>query len=189
MDDYVDLAPLDLPVNSRFSLHFTATDNNNETGPNVGESTRMLFRVVGEAELRTDLLRREKEQRQLIIESIKKQDAILTDSGALAAELIDVDELSRESKERLANLQKNQKNLGNDISNVARSLKGMVMEIKNNKLEEEGGILQSRLTEKVIDPLIQLTSESLPLLSIDLDEVRRMNDKTSRSNIFNDINN
>ena len=189
MDDYVDLAPLDLPVNSRFSLHFTATDNNNETGPNVGESTRMLFRVVGEAELRTDLLRREKEQRQLIIESIKKQDAILTDSGALAAELVDVDELSRDSKERLANLQKNQKNLGNDISNVARSLKGMVMEIKNNKLEEEGGILQSRLTEKVIDPLIQLTSESLPLLSIDLDEVRRMNDKTSRSNKFNDINN
>jgi len=189
MDDNVDLAPLDLPVNSRFSLHFTATDNNNETGPSVGESTRMLFRVVGEAELRTDLLRREKEQRQLIIESIKKQDAILTDSGALAAELVDVDELSRESKERLANLQKNQKNLGNDISNVARSLKGMVMEIKNNKLEEEGGILQSRLTEKVIDPLIQLTSESLPLLSIDLDEVRRMNDKTSRRNKFNDINN
>ena len=189
IDDYVDLAPLDLPVNSRFSLHFTATDNNNETGPNIGESTRMLFRVVGEAELRTDLLRREKEQRQLIIESIKKQDAILTDSGALAAELVDVDELSRDSKERLANLQKNQKNLGNDISNVARSLKGMVMEIKNNKLEEEGGILQSRLTEKVIDPLIQLTSESLPLLSINLDEVRRINDKKSRGNKFNDINN
>lgn len=189
MDDYVDLALLDLPINSRFSLHFTATDNNNETGPNVGESTRMLFRVVGEAELRTDLLRREKEQRQLIIESIKKQDAILTDSGALAAELLDVDELSRDSKERLANLQKNQKNLGNDISNVARSLKGMVMEIKNNKLEEEGGILQSRLTEKVIDPLVQLTSESLPVLSINLDEVRRINDKKSRSNKFNDINN
>ena len=103
--------------------------------------------------------------------------------------MVDVDELSRDSKERLANLQKNQKNFGNDISNVARSLEGMVMEIKNNKLEEEGGILQSRLTEKVIDPLIQLTSESLPLLSINLDEVRRINDKKSRGNKFNDINN
>ena len=146
IDDYVDLAPLDLPVNSRFSLHFTATDNNNETGPNIGESTRMLFRVVGEAELRTDLLRREKEQRQLIIESIKKQDAILTDSGALAAELVDVDELSRDSKERLANLQKNQKNFGNDISNVARSLEGMVMEIKNNKLEKGDVVPQNHQT-------------------------------------------
>ena len=136
MDGFVDLAPLDLAVNSRFSLLFSATDNNNITGPNVGRSTKMLFRIVGEAELRTDLLRREKEQRQLITESIKKQDLILTDSGAIAAELIDIDELTRENKERMATLQKNQKNLGNDISNVVRALKGMVMEIKNNKLEE-----------------------------------------------------
>ena len=148
----------------------------------------MLFRIVGEAELRTDLLRREKEQRQLITESIKKQDLILTDSGAIAAELIDIDELTRENKERMATLQKNQKNLGNDISNVVRALKGMVMEIKNNKLEEDDGILQSRLNEKVIDPLVILTSQSLPSIAIELDEVRRINDKELRSVKFKAIN-
>jgi hypothetical protein len=148
----------------------------------------MLFRIVGEAELRTDLLRREKEQRQLITESIKKQDLILTDSGAIAAELIDIDELTRENKERMATLQKNQKNLGNDISNVVRALKGMVMEIKNNKLEEDDGILQSRLNEKVIDPLVVLTSQSLPSIAIELDEVRRINDKELRSVKFKAIN-
>jgi hypothetical protein len=188
MDGFVDLAPLDLAVNSRFSLLFSATDNNNITGPNVGRSTKMLFRIVGEAELRTDLLRREKEQRQLITESIKKQDLILTDSGAIAAELIDIDELTRENKERMATLQKNQKNLGNDISNVVRALKGMVMEIKNNKLEEDDGILQSRLNEKVIDPLVVLTSQSLPSIAIELDEVRRINDKELRSVKFKAIN-
>ena len=148
----------------------------------------MLFRIVGEAELRTDLLRREKEQRQLITESIKKQDLILTDSGAIAAELTDINELTRENKERMATLQKNQKNLGNEISNVVRALKGMVMEIKNNKLEEDDGILQSRLNEKVIDPLVILTSQSLPSIAIELDEVRRINDKELRSVKFKAIN-
>ncbi|MEC8657818.1 MAG: hypothetical protein VXY33_01320 [Verrucomicrobiota bacterium] len=188
MDGFVDLAPLDLAVNSRFSLLFSATDKNNITGPNVGRSTKMLFRIVGEAELRTDLLRREKEQRQLITESIKKQDLILTDSGAIAAELTDINELTRENKERMATLQKNQKNLGNDISNVVRALKGMVMEIKNNKLEEDDGVLQSRLNEKVIDPLVILTSQSLPSIAIELDEVRRINDKELRSVKFKAIN-
>ena len=88
----------------------------------------------------------------------------------------------------MATLQKNQKNLGNDISNVVRALKGMVMEIKNNKLEEDDGILQSRLNEKVIDPLVVLTSQSLPSIAIELDEVRRINDKELRSVKFKAIN-
>ena len=88
----------------------------------------------------------------------------------------------------MATLQKNQKNLGNDISNVVRALKGMVMEIKNNKLEEDDGILQSRLNEKVIDPLVILTSQSLPSIAIELDEVRRINDKELRSVKFKAIN-
>ena len=61
-------------------------DNDTVTGPKSGESTKILLRVVGEAELRTDLLRREKEQRQILTEMIKKQDLLLTDTGALAAE-------------------------------------------------------------------------------------------------------
>ena len=188
LDGVIDLEPLDLTVNSRFSLFFSAKDNNTESGPGVGESTRMLFRVVGEAELRTDLLRREKEQRQIVNEVTKKQDILLTDLGALSAELVDVDLLNRSSKERLANLQKAQKNLSVDVLNIVKRLKGMVMEIKNNRLEEEKGILQSRLMDKIITPLEALTQQTFPSVLLELDAARRMNDRINREKSFKVIN-
>jgi hypothetical protein len=188
LDGVIDLEPLDLTVNSRFSLFFSAKDNNTKSGPSVGESTRMLFRVVGEAELRTDLLRREKEQRQIVTEVTKKQDILLTDLGALAAELVDVDVLDRSSKERLANLQKAQKNLSVDVINIVKRLKVMVMEIKNNRLEEEKGILQSRLMDKIITPLEALTQQTFPSILLELDAARRMNDRINREKSFKVIN-
>ena len=188
MDGAIDLEPLDLTINSRFSVYFSAKDNNTESGPGVGESTRILFRVVGEAELRTDLLRREKEQRQIVNEVTKKQDILLTDLGALAAEFVEIDILDRSSKERLANLQKAQKNLSIDVGNIVKRLKGMVLEIKNNRLEEEKGILQSRLNEKIIAPLESLTQQTFPSISLELDAARRMNDKLNRDKSFKVIN-
>ena len=188
MEGAIDLEPLDLTINSRFSVYFSAKDNNTESGPGVGESTRILFRVVGEAELRTDLLRREKEQRQIVNEVTKKQDILLTDLGALAAEFVEIDILDRSSKERLANLQKAQKNLSIDVGNIVKRLKGMVLEIKNNRLEEEKGILQSRLNEKIIAPLELLTQQTFPSISLELDAARRMNDKLSRDKSFKVIN-
>ena len=188
MDGAIDLEPLDLTINSRFSVYFSAKDNNTESGPGVGESTRILFRVVGEAELRTDLLRREKEQRQIVSELTKKQDILLTDLGAIAAEFVEIDILDRSSKERLANLQKAQKNLSVGVGNTVKRLKGMVLEIKNNRLEEEKGILQSRLNEKIIAPLELLTQQTFPSISLELDAARRMNDKLSRDKSFKVIN-
>ncbi len=188
MEGAIDLEPLDLTINSRFSVYFSAKDNNTESGPGVGQSTRILFRVVGEAELRTDLLRREKEQRQIVNEVTKKQDILLTDLGALAAEFVEIDILDRSSKERLANLQKAQKNLSIDVGNIVKRLKGMVLEIKNNRLEEEKGILQSRLNEKIIAPLESLTQQTFPSISLELDAARRMNDKLNRDKSFKVIN-
>ena len=103
---------------------------------------------------------REKEQRQIVNEVTKKQDILLTDLGALAAEFVEIDILDRSSKERLANLQKAQKNLSVGVGNTVKRLKGMVLEIKNNRLEEEKGILQSRLNEKIIAPLELLTQRA-----------------------------
>ena len=64
----------------------------------------------------------------------------------------------------------------------------MVLEIKNNRLEEEKGILQSRLNEKIIAPLELLTQQTFPSISLELDAARRMNDKLSRDKSFKVIN-
>ncbi len=181
LDGRLDLSGLDIPLNSRFSMLFAAKDNNEVSGPNVGESTKILLRVVGEAELRTDLLRREKEQRQILLELVKKQDILLTDTGALAAELLDVDVLGRSEKERLAGLQKRQKLLSVNVSNIVKRLDGMVSEIANNRLEEDDGILKQRLRQKVIVPLAALVEEVIPVAALELDSSRRILEKDSRN--------
>mgnify|MGYP006091105295 CR=1 FL=1 len=181
LDGRLDLSGLDIPLNSRFSMLFTAKDNNEVSGPNVGESTKILLRVVGEAELRTDLLRREKEQRQILLELVKKQDLLLTDTGALAAELLDVNVLGRSEKERLAGLQKRQKLLSVNVNNIVKRLDGMVSEIVNNRLEEDDGILKQRLRQKVIMPLAALVEEVIPVAALELDSSRRKLEKDSRN--------
>ncbi|RZO14347.1 MAG: hypothetical protein EVB09_09100 [Verrucomicrobiaceae bacterium] len=181
LDGRLDLSGLDIPLNSRFSMVLVAKDNNEVSGPNIGESTKILLRVVGEAELRTDLLRREKEQRQILLELVKKQDLLLTDTGALAAELLDVDVLGRSEKEKLAGLQKRQKLLSVSVNNIVKRLDGMVNEIVNNRLEDEDGILKQRLRQKVIVPLANLVNEVIPVAALELDSSRRMLEKDSRN--------
>ncbi len=184
LDGGVELAPLEIPVNSRLSLQFTARDNDTVNGPKRGESTKILLRVVGEAELRTDLLRREKEQRQLIAEMVKKQDLLLTDTAAMAAECREVDRLTPSQRERVVGLQKRQKLMGSNLAPVVSRLEGMVQEIVNNRLEEEDGVLKARLTEKVIVPMRALRENLIPSAAIELDAARRAAAPEERAEAF-----
>lgn len=181
----IELEAFEIPVNSRFSLQFSAKDNDTESGPNLGQSTKILLRVVGEAELRTDLLRREKEQRQILLEMVKKQDLLLTDTGALAATVREVDVLGRSEKEQLTKLQKRQKLMGASLKSIVVRLKGMVSEIINNQLEEEDGVLKQRLRQKVILPLAALAEEVIPSAAIELDASRRMS-KSAPVQVYQD---
>ena len=114
-------------------------------------------------------------------ELVKKQDILLTDTGALAAELLDVDVLGRSEKERLAGLQKRQKLLSVNVSNIVKRLDSMVSEIANNRLEEDDGILKQRLRQKVIVPLAALVEEVIPVAALELDSSRRILEKDSRN--------
>ena len=185
----IELAPLEVPVNSRLGLQFRATDNDNVTGPKTGESTKILLRVVGEAELRTDLLRREKEQRQILTEMIKKQDLLLTDTGALAAECREINALNPSQRERIVALQKRQKLLGSNLTPIVSRLNGMLQEIVNNRLEEEEGVLKARLSEKVIAPLSALLEGPLPAAAVGLDSARRVAGLERRNASFASVGN
>jgi len=164
-------------------------DNDSVTGPKSGESTKILLRVVGEAELRTDLLRREKEQRQILTEMIKKQDLLLTDTGALAAECREIKELNPSQRERIVALQKRQKLLGSNLTPVVLRLGGMLQEIVNNRLEEEDGVLKARLSDKVIAPLSSLLEGAIPAAAVGLDSSRRVNDLEPRNALFGSVEN
>lgn len=184
LNEAIELGPLEVPVNSRLGLQFRASDNDSVAGPKIGLSTKILLRVVEESELRTDLLRREKEQRQVLSEMIKKQDLLLTDTAALAAECREIKALDPSQRERLVGLQKRQKLMGSNLKPIVLRLKGMLQEIINNRLEEEDGILKARLKGRVITPLAGLQQGAIPSAAVGLDAARRIAGLEQRNAAF-----
>ncbi len=169
----LELEPLNIAVNSRLSLRITAEDNDTVNGPKKGESNRLLLRVVSEGDLRADLLRREKEQRQLLEELLKKQDELLTDCQAAQAEVRGAETLASEGRDLLVRLQKRQKQLGANLFPLVERMTGMVAEMENNRLEDEQGVIRERILSNVVKPLSEAYENLSPLAVIALDNARR----------------
>ena len=178
IEDYVDLEPLEIPVDSRLSVTMRATDNDavSEGGPKTGSSTTIHLRVVNESELRTDLLRREKEQRQVLAGILKAQDELLTDTQAFLADTRSMPEIDKDRLAGLIKLQRLQKLQGTNLKPMVERLDGIIAEIQNNRLEEEDGILKRRLRTKVLTPLTGLWEEAVPVATQQLERARRSTD-------------
>jgi hypothetical protein len=184
LNEAFEIESLDIPAGSRLSLHLMAIDNDIVSGPKVGESTKMIVRVVSEAELRDDLLRREKDQRQLVAEMVDQQDLLLTESQGLLAQTRDVAVLTSEQRSQSVRFEKRQKLLGGGLMPLVGRLRGMVAEIQNNKLEDADGVLQERLRDRIIDPLQALAENELNLASEYLGRVRRAKKAEERRIVF-----
>ena len=176
LDEAFEMEALDIPAGSRLSMHLAATDNDVISGPKEGQSTKMIVRVVSEAELRDDLLRREKDQRQLLAGMVDQQDLLLTDSQAFLARTRTAPSLTREQRNQVVRLEKRQKLLGGGIRPIVSRLRGMVAEIRNNKLEEADGVLQERLRQRIIEPLRAVADGEITMASEYLGRVRRASD-------------
>ena len=123
----------------------------------------------------------------MLNEMIKKQDLLLTDTAALAAECREIAALDPSQRERIVALQKRQKLLGSNLKPVVSRLEGMRQEIINNRLEEEDGVLKARLSSKVIGPLSDLLAGSIPAAAVGLDSARRGEDLQKRNGVFVEV--
>jgi len=128
---------------------------------------------VTEEELRTDMLRREKEQRQEFERLVKNQDELLTDSRALEAATKGQAELTAEQKDSLLQYHKRQKLVGQNTGAIAERMAAIVIEVQNNRLEEDGGRLQTRLTKEIVEPRQIVADELVPAAVAGLDKTRR----------------
>ena len=173
IDDVIEIAPLKIPTGTGLSFRFEAKDNDDVSGPNVGRSSEFLLRIVTEEELRTDLLRREKEQRQEFERLVKNQDELLTDCRALEAAVKTKPDLEAAQKDLLMQLHKRQKLVGQNTGAIAERMDSIVTEIQNNRLEEAGGKLQTRLTKEIIEPMRLVAGELIPQALTGLDKTRR----------------
>ena len=170
----IELEPLEVPPGSGLTFHIAATDNDNISGPNEGKSSEFLLRVVSEEELRTDLLRREKEQRQEFERLLKNQEDLVTDGRALEAGARGTANLTAEQRDLLMQMQRRQKVLSGNVGAVADRLDAVVMEVENNRLEEADGKIQTRLKRDIIEPMRMLVESSAPEAMQRLDQARRL---------------
>lgn len=175
-DDAIELAPLKIPTGTGLGFRFEAADNDDIGGPNIGRSSEFLVRIVTEEELRTDLLRREKEQRQEFERLHKNQEELLTDSRAFAAAWKGQASLSAEQKDQLMQSHKRQKLVGQSTAAIAERMAAIVIEVQNNRLEEAGGRLQTRLTQEIVEPMQSVADEPISLAVAALDKSRRQAD-------------
>lgn len=181
LDSVLELESHNIPTGSGLTFHFASPDNDNISGPNLGRSSDFLIRVVTEEELRTDLLRREKEQRQEFERLVKGEEDLLTDAKALEAASRDAASLSQEQKDQLMQMQKKQKVYGTNTGAIAERMISIAIEVDNNRLEESEGKLKTRLQE-IIKPLKELSDSDMPEVVQSLDQIRRQSSAPAARN-------
>ncbi len=172
LEDTIDIEALGVETGSRLSLRVEATDNDTVSGPKAGLSTRLLLRIVTEAELRTDFLRREKEQQQALTALIEKQDLLSTDIRAFSAETRNDDLLSASNRSRLSGFEKQQSRITAEINGVIASLERIVEEILINRLPDEEDAMKNRLRDRAMKPLVEAREKFSPEAAAQLDLAR-----------------
>jgi hypothetical protein len=173
-EEAIELEPLDIPTGSGLTFHIAAADNDDVSGPNSGKSSELLLRVVTEEELRTDLLRREKEQWQEFERLLKNQEDLITDGRALEAGAKGSAAFTAEHKDTLMQMQRRQKVLSGNVSAIADRLAAIVIEVENNRLEEVDGKVQTRIRRDIVEPMRTLVDAAAPEAMQRIDQARRL---------------
>ncbi|MCA9104639.1 MAG: hypothetical protein KDA83_04385 [Planctomycetales bacterium] len=171
----LDLEPLQIPEGASLLLTIRSHDNKVDE-PNDGESKTFLLRVVSESELRTDLLRREREQREVFERQMTEQEEMLTDIMAAAAEIRRSEMTSEppaiDAIEMLLTVRRRQRALGTQLLQIADTFEAMLIEAENNRLDEESGRLRDRIGRQIVDPIRKLVDEELAFVDESLDSAR-----------------
>lgn len=179
--DVLDLEPYQIPPGAGLKFTFSAFDNDEYSGNKEGTSTEFLLRIVTEEELRTDLLRREKEQRQEFEKTLKQQIELQTEIQAMLADLND-EQSGETARTRLAGLlrfRQQQKLLGTNVGSIASTLEEYLTEAMNNRLDEESGSFRRRLGTQIILPMRIVDEEMIQFAIRHFDASRRsVNDPT-----------
>ena len=179
----LDIMPLGLKPGTSFRFTVAAVDNN-PAPPGIGKSQEFLLRVVTEDKLRSDLLRREDEQRKAFEAAYERQLELSTELESAAAmrpatgQTEDEFHAARELK--MISLVRDQKGIGTSIDRVATRFEEFLIEIRNNRLEEaENAVapgrptIDERYNQKIIEPIRRLDEEMISIASRYLDKCRR----------------
>ena len=171
-DEEFKLESLNIPVGSGLRFFISAKDNDDINGPNEGKSTEFLLRVVSEAEVREDLIRRQSEIRVEFERLFGQHQDQRTETEVLRAATRDADAMTPQQRRSLLELQKNHKLLETNIGGVARRMEDIAKEMQNNQLDDSESALLQKLQENVIKPMQELAQGDIDKAMKQLDHVR-----------------
>ncbi|MFM9116715.1 MAG: hypothetical protein ACKOU6_11205 [Planctomycetota bacterium] len=154
----LDLEPLKLSVGQVLSLQAVATDHQpGEAG--TGRSSEFVLRVVDEDELQTDLLNREKQQRQQL-------EQVVADELSFADELLQLQENPNEAA--LAALRGRSQQLNVSLLAAAVQLQQLIVEARHNRLPAIATAMSQRLGQRVIPELRQVAQQAADEVQVEL---------------------
>jgi len=180
-----DVETIDVPLNAHLTFHVEATDNDAIGGPKIGESASFSLKVVTEEDLRTELLRRETEQRMEFERLMKDQQALMVDARALLAGLDDeAERLSNADWRAFSDIEKKQRLAGGRTEGIAVRFRQIRAEVVNNRLEPPGGRTQARLTENIIGPLQAIAARDVPAAADLFDRARKVDGPGQRRELL-----
>lgn len=141
------------------ALKFLAKDNFGPGEPHQGESETVTFRVVTREKLLEDLQRRQEEQRRELLQILDTEKSDLSELKVLASPT-GGDAKAATVRTRLAAMARTERALGKRTQQVAERYQGILDEMANNRLTEEGLIKKNEAA--IVQPLQRLFGEAFP---------------------------
>ena len=179
----LNLEPLALPQGTSLRVTMNVEDTKPAT-PNLAASKEFLLRVVSDEELRSDLLRREIEQRrsfeQIYQAQLELMSAVQVVGASEMLEGMDPDRFHQGLESKLIELIRDQKGVGTSVDRIADRFEEFLVEVKNNRLDEAENALapdqriETRFDEKIIQPIRTMDRELISVANRNMDNCRRL---------------
>lgn len=179
----LEMDTFDLPPGTTFRFMVTGKDEYPDAD-NTGSSQEFLLKIVTEAELRADLLRREIEQRQVFDKAYETQLTLATELQAVVVRTKPADQSEADfaaaREKALVAATRAQKAIGTSAVRVADRFEEFLVEVKNNKLDEaENAIapdqrIETRFDQRIIQPIRALDENLISLAARHMDHCRSL---------------
>ena len=179
----LELEPLNLQQGTSLTLTLNVEDTR-PSNPNVTASKEFLLRIVSDEELRSDLLRREIEQRKSFEQIYQAQQELMSDVQIVAAtspaEGADLEKFNQQREAKLISMIRDQKGIGTSVDRIANRFEDFLVEVKNNRLDEAENELapsqriETRFDERIIRPLREMDQNLISIANRNMDNCRRL---------------
>jgi hypothetical protein len=179
----LNLEPLSLPQGTSLRVSMNM-DASKPAGANQAASKEFLLRVVSDEELRSDLLRREIEQRKSFEQIYQAQLELMSSVQVVGAsemtEGMDRERFDRALEKKLIDLIRDQKSVGTSVDRIANRFEEFLVEVKNNRLDEAENALapdqriETRFDDKIIRPIRNMDQNMISVANRNMDNCRRL---------------